>query len=181
MRCAPPRLDAYSVESKWYNSNRGFGFIVSVQCEGDVLFHFKSLREHAKAGLPVGAIVECLVEQHDRGLQICEIISIDPSESLISHTLPARPPLDRDERQTLTYGAGSFESVEVRWFNRIRGFGFLNRRSDPGTDIFIHRETVRLAELSDLQPDVWLEARVADGRRGLTAVELKVVTCPARS
>jgi len=34
-------------------------------------------------------------------------------------------------------------------------------------------ETVRLSEIVDLQPGQRLEARIAEGRKGLTAVELR--------
>ena len=158
---------------KWFDATRGFGFLVSDRCEGDVLIHFSVLRDHGRRSLPEGALIECIVEQQDRGLQARRIISIDLSEALPSPVRPAIPEADRADRQTLTDAAGTFEPVEVKWFNRVKGYGFLIRAGEPDADIFVHMETVRLAGLADLQPEDRIEARIANGRKGLTAVELR--------
>ena len=42
-----------------------------------------------------------------------------------------------------------------------------------GEDVFVHMETVRSAHLPELQPGQKLEARIAPGGKGLTAVELR--------
>lgn len=158
---------------KWFDATRGFGFLVSDGCDGDVLIHFSILRDHGRRSLPEGALIECIVEHQDRGLQARRIISIDLSEALPSPARPAIPAADRADRQALADAAGTFEPVEVKWFNRVKGYGFLNRVGEPDADIFVHMETVRLAGLADLQPEERIEARIADGRKGLTAVELR--------
>jgi CspA family cold shock protein len=64
--------------------------------------------------------------------------------------------------------------VEVKWFNRVRGYGFLKRPDAlGGQDVFVHMETVRDAQLHELQPGERLEARIAPSAKGLTAVELR--------
>jgi len=158
---------------KWFDATRGFGFLVSDQCEGDVLVHFSVLRDHGRRSLPEGALIECIVEQQNRGLQARRIIAIDLSEALPSPVRPAIPVADRADRHALADAAGTFEPVEVKWFNRVKGYGFLTRVGEPDADIFVHMETVRLAGLADLQPEDIVEARIAEGRKGLTAVELR--------
>jgi CspA family cold shock protein len=158
---------------KWFDATRGFGFLVSDQCDGDVLVHFSVLREHGRRSLPEGALVECIAERQDRGLQARKILSIDLSQVLPGATRPSMPSVDRADRQALAEAAGPFEPVEVKWFNRVKGYGFVNRVEDPTSDIFVHMETVRSAEINDLQPGDRLEARIAEGKKGLTAVELR--------
>ena len=51
---------------------------------------------------------------------------------------------------------------------------FRRTPGEPDADIFLHMETVRLAGAGDLQPGQLLEARVAQGRKGLTAVDVRL-------
>jgi cold shock protein len=159
---------------KWFDATRGFGFLVSDQCEGDVLIHFSVLREHGRRSLPEGALVECIAERQERGLQARKIIAIDLSQVLPGAARPSMPAADRGDRKSLADAAGPFEPVEVKWFNRVKGYGFVNRVAEPDSDIFVHMETVRSAGIGDLQPGDQLQARVAEGRKGLTAVELRL-------
>ena len=162
---------------KWFDATRGFGFLVSDDCEGDVLIHFSVLKEHNRRSLPEGATVECIAEHQDRGLQASKILSIDLSTALPMPVRPVQGSGERADRKALADAAGEYEPVEVKWFNRVKGYGFLNRagEGETGEDIFVHMETVRLSQIVDLQPGQQLEARIAEGRKGLTAVELREV------
>jgi len=160
---------------KWFDATRGFGFLVSDQIDGDILVHFSVLRDHGRRSLPEGALVECIAEKQDRGLQARKILAIDLSNVLPGAPRPSIPTADRADRKALTDAAGPFEPVEVKWFNRVKGYGFIVRVEDPDSDIFVHMETVRTAGINDLQPGDRIEARIAEGKKGLTAVELRHV------
>ena len=159
---------------KWFDATRGFGFLVSDEVEGDVLLHFSVLREHGRRSVPEGAVIECLPVRLERGLQAKKVISIDVSTALPQQPRSSMPSGERSDRKALAENAGEFEPVEVKWFNRVRGYGFLKRPdASGGEDVFVHMETVRNSHLPELQPGQRLEARIAPSGKGLTAVELR--------
>ena len=169
-----PELEAVTGRVKWFDATRGFGFLVCDGLEGDVLLHFSVLREHGRRSVPEGAIIECIPVRQVRGLQAKKVISIDLSAALPQQPRSSMPASERSDRKALADAAGEFEPVEVKWFNRVRGYGFVTRPDDSGgEDVFVHMETVRHAHLGDLQPGQALEARIAPSGKGLTAIELR--------
>lgn len=150
---------------KWYNEDKGFGFIVTDQ--GDVLVHVSRLREHKRKSLPEGALVVAEAHHGERGMQADKVLSID-----ISYALPPRECRKDSSRVTAQpHGeAGPFELLPVRWFNGLKGYGFLDRN---GEDVFVHAATVHAAGLKEIWPDDLVEARIAFGAKGMLAVELR--------
>jgi CspA family cold shock protein len=168
--------EPFAGQVKWFDATRGFGFVVDEHYDGDILIHFSVLKEHGRRSLPEGAAIEGVVARLERGLQALSISSIDLSTALPMAPRPAHGGGVRSDRSALAEEAGPYEPVEVKWFNRVKGFGFLVRpgQTEPSpSDIFIHMETVRDAGFSDLEPGQQLEARIAQGRKGLTAVEIR--------
>ena len=170
-----PEMTAVSGQVKWFDATRGFGFIVSDELDGDILLHFSVLREHGRRSVPEGATIECVPVRLDRGLKAKKVLAIDLSSALPQQPRSSIPAAERADRKALADAAGEFESVEVKWFNRVRGYGFVNRLGAEGEDVFVHMETVRLARLGELQPGQRLDARIASSGKGLTAVELRSV------
>ncbi len=64
---------------------------------------------------------------------------------------------------------------KVRFYDEEKGFGFIS--SDEGEDVFLHA-TALPAGVTSVKPGTRLEFGVADGKRGLQALSVRVLEAP---
>jgi CspA family cold shock protein len=156
---------------KWFDVSKGYGFIVPDNGMPDILLHVTCLRRDGFQVAYEGARVVVEVLQRSRGLQAFRVVSMD--ESTAVH--PAQMPPPRTH-VTVTATSG-LERAQVKWFNRLRGFGFLTR-GDGTADIFVHMETLRRFGLTELRPGQYVLVRFGPGPKGLMAAEVRPEGAP---
>ena len=149
---------------KWFDVSKGFGFVVPDNGMPDILLHVTCLRRDGFQTAYEGARVVCEVLQRPKGLQAFRVLSMDESTAI--H--PAQMPAPRTH-VSVTPTSG-LERAVVKWFNRLRGFGFLSRgEGTPGHlrpygDVAPLRHH-RVAAGTDRFGQIWARTEGFDGGR----------------
>jgi CspA family cold shock protein len=151
---------------KWFDVAKGYGFIIPDDGRADVLLHVTCLRRDGFQTAYEGARVVCEALERPKGLQAFRILSMDDSTAVHPSQLP---PARTHVSVTPTSG---LERAWVKWFNRLRGFGFLTR-GEGTPDIFVHMETLRRYGFTELRPGQGVLVRYGPGPKGLMAAEIR--------
>jgi cold shock protein len=150
---------------KWFDASKGYGFIVPDNGWPDVLLHVTVLRRDGYQTAYEGARIVCECVQRHKGYQAFRIVSMDESTAI--HPAQMLPPRTH---VTVTPTSG-LERAQVKWFNRLRGFGFVT--CGEGTpDIFVHMETLRRFGMTELRPGQYVLVRYGPGSKGMMAAEI---------
>ena len=148
---------------KWFNAEKGYGFVELAGGRGDAFLHLKTLRETGRETLPSGAKVRIVVRAGSRGAQVVRVIEVDTTSAI---ERPSRfPTHDLSNAFDLT--------GRVKWFDGARGFGFV-ASDDFGKDVFVHSTTLGASGVDRLSEGQSVSMRVVETPRGREAVAILV-------
>ena len=171
-----PQLDSPSgppvrATVRWYNPDKGFGFVELADSSGDAFLHVSVVERSGHGSVPPGATLEVRAGPGPKGSQVTEILSMDASTASQEQPRRARPehpgspPVDRPTVEELG---------TVKWYNPTKGFGFIGP-DQSGKDIFVHASALERSGIIGLAEGRRVAVDVADGQKGPEAVGLRLI------
>lgn len=153
---------------KWFNRNKGFGFIVASDGGGDVFLPLAILERSGFTQAPEGATVTFDCAQGAKGRAAVAVLNIDTSTAQPSRSHPR----ERGGGES----RGPAESLDgvVKWYDPARGFGFVVA-NDGGKDIFVHVTALRRSGIEMLAPGQHVRMMVSEAPRGREASSVKLI------
>ena len=174
---APPRGPQFDSPSgspvratvKWYNPDKGFGFVALANGSGDAFLHVSVVERSGHASVPPGASLEVRAAPGPKGPQVTEILSVDTAlQEQSRRPRPERPASPSVDRPTVE------ELGTVKWYNAAKGFGFIGP-DQGGKDIFVHASALDRSGVMGLAEGQRIAVDVGDGQKGPEAVSLRLI------
>lgn len=129
----------------WYNERKGYGFVKIEETE--VFLHRSVLERFGLMRLLTGDVVTVSLTTNEHGDVIQDILSVDRS------SLPAPPMASAPE--------GEEHRAEVKFFNDLRGYGFVTAEDLP-EDVFVHSRVLNSCGFHSLTQGQTLLIKVDD-------------------
>jgi CspA family cold shock protein len=153
-RSAPPVPSGPAVRAivKWFNAEKGFGFVEVPDGSGDAFLHVAVLRPARRENVSPGTTLQVRIAPGQKGPQVTEVVEIDESSAAAESARPAsRSP--RGEAASVNPGV---VRGTVKWFNQEKGYGFI-APDEGGPDVFVHVTAVERSGLPTLREGQILE------------------------
>lgn len=152
---------------KWFNPIKGFGFVMPEDVDEDIFLHFSVLDAAGYQYLSPGDELECFVGDGRKGRQVGQILEVIPARHVPGQQRMMPRPVQ-------PVGALDQMDGEVKWFNTIRGFGFVTPDCG-GRDVFVHASVLRRIGLQKVNPGQRVRMQVTSSDRGRQAWTLDLI------
>jgi len=161
----PPSVVSGTV--KWFDAVKGYGFVTPVDGTGDILLHKTVLRGAGVQAVHEGARVVVEAVRRAKGLQAVRVVDLKDDVPPV----PAQPVPLRPRARPAIEAEGEPMDATVKWFNRVRGYGFVTH-GEGTRDIFVHVEVLRRHGITELAPGQHVRIRVGNGPKGPMVAEV---------
>jgi CspA family cold shock protein len=143
---------------KWFNPDKGFGFVQLADGSGDVFLHANALSSAGYSTVSPGATLRVRIGQGQKGRQVAEVSSVDESTATQNPGPGSRSRPPGGPRQPRDQGPAVQMRGTVKWYNPAKGFGFVSV-AEGGQDVFLHASALQrggLTQVSEGQA-VWVD------------------------
>jgi len=180
-----PELEA---TVKWFNAEKGYGFVALSDGTGDVFLHVNTLQAAGVQSVNPGATLRIRVGQGQKGKQVDQVVSVDESTATAAPArrgpgagagggggfAPRSPrSFDGPPRRQVDLSQAVEMTGTVKWYNPDKGFGFITPQSG-GKDVFIHATVLERAGMGPLQEGQTVRMGVVQGQKGPEAGSISI-------
>jgi cold shock protein len=155
---------------KWFNPAKRFGFVELSDGSGDAFLHVTVLSGLGVSTLQPGETLELRVAPGERGLVVTEVTGVDSSTAVAFKRPRASFPSPYDRAVS---EASVQETGTVKWYNAVKGFGFITR-DGGGKDIFVHASALQRAGIASLSEGQRVVVGIVEGRKGPEAGSIQL-------
>lgn len=182
-RPTDPGGPAEGATVKWFNPEKGFGF-VALDSGQEAFLHIRPLEAAGHASVPDGARMQVRVGQGAKGPQVTEVVEVDLDSAPPAQARAPRAPRSFGGpgggggggyggggggggygRQQDSGGMQEDMVGTVKWYNSTKGFGFIAPESG-GKDVFVHVSAIERSGLSGLGEGQRVRIGVVQGQKG---------------
>ncbi len=142
---------------KFFNTQKGFGFIQRDDGGEDVFVHISSVERAGLEGLAEGQQLEFTLVDRGGKVSATDLVVVGDVIPVAKREAAAEAP-----QRELT---GEKATGTVKFFNSMKGFGFITR-DDGQPDAFVHISAVERSGMRDLAEGDRLEFDIEVDRRG---------------
>lgn len=159
-------------EVKWFSPEKGYGFLAPDDGTSDIFMHFSVLEAAGHHRIEPADMLVCEISPGDRGRQVRRILEVRLLPNEMRQTVPVFH---------MAYGRYSttlekLEDVygEVKWFNPIRGYGFIEA-DDGDCEVFVDASVLRPLGYQALEQGQRVFVKASRSHRGREARILKIL------
>ncbi|HWI28093.1 MAG TPA: cold-shock protein [Stellaceae bacterium] len=167
-----PEVDAVV---KWFNGQKGFGFVELGDGSGDAFLHIAVLQQSGRQSVLPGSKMRVATAQGPKGRQVARVIEVDESTATEQ---PRRAPREGAGGGGFARGPRDLSNAvdmsgTVKWFNTDKGFGFIAPEGG-GKDVFIHISVLGRSGITGLAEGQQVSMRVVETPKGREAVSISL-------
>jgi cold shock protein len=173
----PPMAEGPEVAAtvKWFNGQKGFGFVELADGTGDAFLHVAVLQAAGRQSILPGTKMRVATAQGPKGRQVARVINVDESTA----AEPPRRPRDgggmgSPRNATRDLASAVTMTGTVKWFNTEKGFGFV-ALAGGGKDVFVHIAVLDRSGLTGLTEGQEVSMRVVETPKGREALSVSLV------
>jgi cold shock protein len=167
---------------KFFNGQKGFGFIQVDDRDDDVFVHISSVEQAGLTGLAEGQPLEFTLVDRGGKVSATDLV-IDGEPMPVPERAPRPDRFDRGDRGDrggfqrggdrdggaprgpMRESTGERANGTVKFFNDMKGFGFI-QRDDGGEDVFVHISSLERSGLGPVTQNDRLAFEIEVDRRG---------------